>query len=125
MPEDIQSGVYDVHVYIDDVEYILDYKIEVLPITVEKVYIPQPEHHEIDRYNYFKIGYNIYYLQLFSSSESGYYSVQYLDMNTLTWGRKNNVSWKGYYRNVIHSALNFDHFSPINFIRNFYSFVCN
>lgn len=30
LPEDISSGIYTVHVYIDDIEYILEYKIRIL-----------------------------------------------------------------------------------------------
>ncbi|MDL2241421.1 hypothetical protein LJB91_00745 [Bacteroidales bacterium OttesenSCG-928-L03] len=65
LPDDIPPGIYTIHVYIDDVEYILTSKIRVLPGRGEWVEIalrPNKNSYIGDVKNYFLVGDKVYYI---------------------------------------------------------------
>lgn len=89
LPENISSGEYTVHVFINDIEYILDHKIRVLPGTTISNYTSRGPFTGFSsygqRYNCFVLNNLIYQIK----GEANEYSLWTYDMNKDSWEKKN------------------------------------
>ncbi|PXV68971.1 Kelch motif protein [Dysgonomonas alginatilytica] len=90
LPEDIVPGIYTIHVYMDEVEYILEYKIRILPGSSERFYIdprPDKESYIGDITNYFVTDNKAYYIHNLIAP----YTVLSFDLNTLKWKKMRDI----------------------------------
>lgn len=97
LPNEIDVDTYDVHVYINGLEYKLDYRIKVLKGSSEVLNIDSPPN--INGYlggvvNHFIINDDVYYIY----NGGGYWHVLCLNMETLRWERKKNIVFDELYR---------------------------
>ncbi|MDR2949819.1 MAG: hypothetical protein LBV71_11490 [Prevotella sp.] len=98
LPNDIAPGVYDVHVYINDLEYILDYKIKILRGSSEILYIdsrPGKDGYLGIIANYFTIDNKAYFIH----DGGGYWYVLCFDLKTMKWEKKKNITIASPYQN--------------------------
>lgn len=91
LPDDIDPGLYKLHVYVNGLEYILDYQIKILRGSSEILYIdsrPGKDGYLGVIANYFVIKDNVYYVH----DSGGVWSVLCFNMKTMKWEKKKNAS---------------------------------
>lgn len=88
LPDNIVPGIYSVHVYLNDKEYILDYKINVLPGISKNVYLSNMPYSitslSLPAASYIKAD-EIYYIQ----SEFNPVKILIYNLKNNTWSEKN------------------------------------
>jgi len=88
LPDNIVPGIYSVHVYLNDKEYILDYKINVLPGISKNIYLSNMPYSitslSLPAASYIKAD-EIYYIQ----SEFNPVKILIYNLKNNTWSEKN------------------------------------